>query len=170
MVFISNKNPNPDLSGCFLSFLQNHKPRSLRVFVILKGGANEWIQQNPAPLVFPQNINQGMLMTVYVLERSGNGAMVLYSLTKSQSEAVRLFVILRGGANEWIQQNPASLVFVWSELAPTLERVTGFEPVSPAWKAGIIALIRYPLSYSYIINKTSTIKTRGRKSDLFLLI
>ena len=35
------------------------------------------------------------------------------------------------------------------KLRGHMERVTGVEPVSPAWKASIIATIRYPLTLSF---------------------
>jgi hypothetical protein len=31
-----------------------------------------------------------------------------------------------------------------------VERVGGIEPPSPAWKAGVIAFIRYPLRYCFL--------------------
>ena len=30
-----------------------------------------------------------------------------------------------------------------------VERVTGIEPVYPAWKAGVLAIVLYPLTWSH---------------------
>ena len=55
-----------------------------------------------------------------------------------------------------------------------MERVAGIEPASPAWKAGVITIIRYPhrkLGYSYseypFVEKIGTLK-KGEKIFLWI--
>ena len=47
-----------------------------------------------------------------------------------------------------------------------MERVVGIEPTSPAWKAGVIAFIRYPPA---IKGADSSVLTMSRQCLLFAL-
>lgn len=50
---------------------------------------------------------------------------------------------------------------IWSFF---LERVTGLEPVSPAWKAGIIAAIRYPQAKTFRIGDLLGLQSETRST------